>query len=130
MEISPLPTQGEISISVYSNRIFVNATELVNPNSSNSSYYYPYQNTQANATKVSLFAFVIESGGVSSVFNFTDNNFVIKPEIEASPQLTKVFVVGNGNVTSNGSYGGIAHGFHIDWATKTVENITMPDEIF
>ena len=127
---SPLPTQGEISISVYSNRIFVNATELVNPNSSNSSSYYSYSyNTQANATKVSLFAFLVESSGVSSVFNFTDSKFVIKPEIEASPQLTKVFVVGNGN-TSNGSYAGLGYGFHIDWAAKTVDNITLPDEVF
>ena len=123
---SPLPTQGEISISVYSNRIFINSTELTNPNSSNSSYYYPYYDTQANATKVSLFAFLIESGGVSSVFNFTDSKFVIKPEIEASPQLTKVFVVGNGNL-SNGSYGGIGYGFNIDWVAKSVENITLPD---
>ena len=76
---------------------------------------------------MSLFAFLIESGGVSSVFNFTDSKFVIKPEIEASPQLTKIFVVGNGNITSNGSYGGVGYGFHIDWAAKAVENITLPD---
>jgi len=76
---------------------------------------------------VSLFGYLIESSGVNNVLNFTDNKFVVKPEIEASPQLTKVFVVGNGNL-SNGSYGGVGYGFHIDWAAKVVEDISLPDE--
>lgn len=54
-------------------------------------------------TSVELYAYLVESsGGLTQVLNFTKDNFFVEPEVDASPQLTKVFVIGNGNGT-NGS---------------------------
>ena len=114
---SPFPTLGAVSITVYSDRIFINSTE-----STNSSYLYG-----SNSSNVSVFAYLIEASGPSHVFNFTTEEFLLPPEIETSPQITKVFIVGNGN-SSNGSYGSVGFGFHIDWTLKAAESIGFPTE--
>ena len=100
---SPLPTNNKTSITVHSDRIFINST---------------------STTSVWLYAYLIESSGLTEVLNFTKDVFFIDPEVEASPQLTKVFVVGNGNTTNTSK--GIGYAFHIDWSAKTVEDIIFP----
>ena len=79
---SSFPTSPDTDIIVYSNRILINSTTM---------------------TSVQLYAYLVESsGGLTQVLNFTNNDYFVEPEVDASPQLTKVFVVGNGNGT-NGS---------------------------
>ena len=107
---SSLPSHGSHSISVFNDRFIINTT------SSNS---------------VELYAYQIQANSLTLVLNFTDNKFYADPKVAVSPELTKIVVVGNGNITlANGSWGNgsMSHGFSIDWTAKTVENMTVPSE--
>ena len=114
---SPLPSYSSTSINVFNDRLVINATD---------------------SNIVEIYAYQIQGNSLTLVLNFTDDKFLIDPEVAVSPQLTKVLIAGNGIIapaqsnssnssnSTNGTNGPITHGFNIDWTTKNVENITLP----
>ena len=74
------------------------------------------------------------TGALTHVFNYTSSKYQLRYptaiNIELSPMLTNVFIVGDGNTTVNGSYtwGAVADCFRIDWVAGSHQNITFPPE--